>query len=62
MIMNDKQEMIPKEMVINCFKKLSSHYVQTFRTQDVCDDRVTDGPQEMFFIEIFINVNTMGTL
>ena len=28
MTMNDEQEMIPKKMVINCFKKLSSHYVR----------------------------------
>jgi hypothetical protein len=61
MTTNDEQEMIPKKMVINCFKKLSSHYVERFRTQNICDDRMTDGPQETFFIAIFINVYIVST-
>jgi len=58
---NDEQEMIPKETVTNCFDKLSSHYVQRFRIQKVCDDRVTDGHQETIFIAIFVNVCTVRT-
>jgi len=61
MTMNDEQEMIPKETVINCFKKLSSHYVERFRTQNVCDDRLTDGHQETILIAIFIHVYTAST-
>lgn len=61
MTTNDEQEMIPKKMVIDCFKKLSSHYVQRFRTENICDDRMMYGPQETFFIAIFIHVYTMTT-
>jgi hypothetical protein len=61
MTTSDQQEMTAKEMVINCCKKLSSHYVEKFRTQIVCDDRVTDGHQETFFIAILIDVYTVST-
>jgi len=61
MTMNDEQEMIPNEMVINCFKKLSSHYVERFRTQNFCNDMVTDGHQETIFIAIFFYVYTVST-